>query len=191
MGRPTEQHLDREKPTDASPAPALPASFYRLVERLLPLSEIGSLSFRGDADFELLRLACVERMRRHPDAESLPAQEGFVVNVLDVRGRWSEASDRPSWMSWIQFWDEGLGFPREFLIETPPRAGLPLSRILSDGYAEWKVVISFLEPTLAIKGYWWLPHSDGFSLGIRLDEKKIRQAAEDWRAGGDGTKRDR
>lgn len=187
MGRPTEQHLDREKPTDASPAPALPASFYRLVERLLPLSEIGSLSFRGDADFELLRLACVERMRRHPDVESLPAQEGFVVNVLDVRGRWSEASDRSSWISWIQFWDEGLGFPREFLIETPPRAGLPLSRILSDGYAEWKVVISFLEPTLAIKGYWWNHHPDGFAIGIRLNEEAIRQAIEDWRTSEAGS----
>lgn len=167
-------------PSDTPPAPALPASFYQLLERLLPRPEIGSVSFRGDADFEVLRLACTERMRRHPDVASLPIDEGFVVNVLDARSRWSEAKDAPDWMSWIQFWAEGIGQWRDVLVETPPVVGRPLSRLLAEGHGGWKVIVSFLEPSLAVDGYRWHQHPDGYAIGVRVDEKQILRAVEDW-----------
>lgn len=49
------------------------------LERLLALPEIGPVSLRGDLDFELLRLACAERLRRNPDVESIARAVRGVV----------------------------------------------------------------------------------------------------------------
>lgn len=189
MSHPSDDHRES---LDTPPALPLPASFYRLTERLLRLPELGSVSFRGDADYELLRLGCAERARRHPGVESLPLDEGFSVNVLDVEGRWASAvlddedavddkrSPVPTWMYLIQFWDEGLGSARDFLIEAPPSVGLPLSEIMATGGREWKLIISFLEAGLATQGYYWCRHRDGFCVGVRFDQEPIRLVVEDW-----------
>lgn len=184
--------MRHERPTDTPRQPVLPASFYRLLTQLLSLPEIDSVSFRGDADFEFLRLACAERMRRRSDVESLPAHEGFTVNVLDANSRWNRAieddeemeeSERtiPAWIYSIQFWDEGLGPSRDFLIEAPPEVGIPLSRMPDDFPVVWKAIVSFLDPALALEGYKWFRHTDRFCVGVRLREERIARTVEEWR----------
>lgn len=68
-------------------------------------------------DLEILRLACLEKVRRHgPNAKHDPDSDFRLDFLANINARW--ADDR------VLYWDEGLGYGWNLLVFEPPPAVL-------------------------------------------------------------------
>ncbi len=166
--------------------PAYPTSLYAIVERMFRSPSLGSMVYRGDADFSLLKLACAECARRDDD---------FVVNVLDIGERWASASETfewdknkvkylgaPAWIRRANFWQDTSEdeesyrsifsfLDHDLVIDAWPKHSHVLLSSVLDPYPEDglypcpKVVVSLVEPDIAVEGFKWFRHRDGFTVG--------------------------
>lgn len=101
-------------------------------------------------DLEILRLACLEKVRRDgPNAKCDP-DSGFLLNFLaNIRAPW--ADDR------VLYWDEGLGYHWNLLVFEAPLPQL-LSATLFHG--TWPYIFAFYPLPARLPGTDWENHDD-------------------------------
>lgn len=152
---------------------------YRAFAILLAHPNIESLAYRGSADFQALKLACLERARRGglPHTE----RDTFPINILDERNRWnientSEPDDEfrtglqnmPAWFHGIRYYSEGLGDGDLFLDDGT--SGRSLAWLIDNrGREPPKAALLILPEAELHPLFRWWRHGSGFRVGARKD----------------------
>ena len=164
---------DRTRQLDITPVYG--PGFYACLTDLVALMEVRSLSYCGSADFQTLRIACLERVRRRDAADSSGGT--FEIHVLDMHGRWGTESTHdyddgyryaldsaPAWFEGIRFYSEGLGHGDLFIDDTVSRSDFP--EIIEH---HWHgAILIATQPVVTLHPEMeWYRHAEGFCVGLR------------------------
>ena len=159
IGHLVRQCLARQHPDDFVPMDVLigrpnelvraghTQAFYDELEVLLNDPAIGSVAYRGDGDYAVLRLLATQQRVRGGNASGKSLQVAFEVNALV-----NHPVRNDGWDSWIAYYEEGLGHG-DLFIETDLVGGAPLGALIARGYRQPSAVVIASNPQTGLHQY--------------------------------------
>lgn len=160
---------------DLDITPVYGQGFYTCLTDLAALPAICSLSYCGMADYQTLRIACMERLRRG----GLPSGDEniFEIHVLDMKNRWGTETTHepdegyryalsctPAWFEGIRFYIEGVGHGDLFIDDAVFRSNL--DEVIEKHWGGDILLTTQLtgphHPAME-----WYRHSEGFCVGLK------------------------
>ncbi|MCK6431755.1 MAG: hypothetical protein L6Q68_01805 [Aquabacterium sp.] len=146
-------------------------AFYRRLETLLRDPNLVSVAYRGDGDWQVLRLMAIEQRRRANGSGHA------AVHALQINASANLWVRNDSWDSEIHFYLEGLG-PGELHIECGRSGGMSVQGLVATGYRDPGRYILSVRDEGAIPGFGPPEHGDGCVLYTRLQPISRRVALE-------------
>ena len=117
----TDAHLPfaQTPPFYVSPTrPQRTSEYYHQLQALLAQPEIRSVAYRGDEDFQTVRLLCTEQRRRAEALGKRPV-DGLPICLLS-----DGVPAATAWQAFVVFYSEGLGYGDLFINQTNHCVGL-------------------------------------------------------------------
>lgn len=120
--------------------------FYAKLQKLLQRPEVESVSYRGNGDYTVMRLMCVEQRRR------ADAQGKSVGNALHLSSMCNRYIDNAAWGSELHMYEEGAGWG-DLWVEGFGDLGAPLPRLLGTDWQKFGHTVFSAKDLGALPGY--------------------------------------
>ncbi len=117
------------KSIKAKPAgPAHTTAFYKKLDELLRDTELVSIAYRGNGDYNLLRMLATEQRRRANRTQHEPSHAMHISALVNDKG------DNVEWDSTISYFDEGLGHGDLFIQGVGMVGGEPIKALIESNH---------------------------------------------------------